>query len=204
MGVVHRDLKPENVLVEQPPAAPMRARLTDFGIARATRGSVLTHANQLLGTAEYLAPELVAGRPLTPAADVYSLGVVGYELFSGRRPFGGEHPAAVLRAHLEAPPAPLTELPGPLWDLLARCLAKDPADRPEAEQAGQELQRLAPILAGRPPLGAAPDHPPRPPVGAAPESPVPPPSPAGGPGPRAGERHRGLRVARPSAGPTRA
>ncbi len=119
----------------------------------------------------------MAGRPLTPAADVYSLGVVGYELFSGRRPFGGEHPAAVLRAHLEAPPAPLTELPGPLWDLLARCLAKDPADRPEAEQAGQELQRLAPILAGRPPLGAAPDHPPRPPVGAAPESPVPPPSP---------------------------
>lgn len=163
-GVVHRDLKPENVLVERPPGAPMRARLTDFGIARTTGDTVLTSANQLLGTAEYLAPELVSGRPLTPAADVYSLGVVGYELFAGRRPFSGEHPAAVLRAHLDTAPAPLTDLPAPLWDLLARCLAKDPAGRPEASGVAALLEGLAPTLGGRP----AP--PPAPPPIAAPAS----------------------------------
>ena len=97
VGVVHRDLKPENILVERPGTADATARVTDFGIARTAGGPAITRANQLAGTAEYLAPELVAGRALAPPADVYSLGVVAYELLCGRRPFEGEHLAAVLR-----------------------------------------------------------------------------------------------------------
>ncbi len=140
--VVHRDLKPENVLVQTTPAGPV-VRVTDFGIARAVGGPSMTRTEQLVGTAEYLAPELVAGRPLTPAADVYGLGVMLYEMVSGRRPFEAEHPAAVLRAHLDADPARPPGLPDPVWDLLARLLAKDPACRPTAAEVAEVAAWLA-------------------------------------------------------------
>ncbi len=139
-GVVHRDLKPENVLVETGGDPVPTVRVTDFGVARSVGGTTVTAADQLVGTADYLAPELVAGRPLTPAADIYSLGVVAYELLSGHRPFEGEHPAAVLRAHLDAAPAPLAS---PLWGLVAACLAKDPAARPDAAAVASSMSAFA-------------------------------------------------------------
>ncbi|MCL2395806.1 MAG: serine/threonine protein kinase, partial [Acidimicrobiaceae bacterium] len=138
-GLVHRDLKPENVLVEDGP----HARVTDFGLARAVSGAVLTRTEQLVGTAEYLAPELVAGRPLTPAADVYSLGVMGYEMSAGFRPFEAEHPAAVLRGHLDTAPARPDGFHDPVWDLVASMLAKDPAERPVAGEVARYSLRLA-------------------------------------------------------------
>ncbi len=146
-GLVHRDLKPENVLVEPGPLA----RITDFGLARALTGTVLTRTEQLVGTAEYLAPELASGRPLTPAADVYSLGVVGYEMMAGRRPFDSEHPAAVLRSHLDTAPARPTGWHDRVWDLVARMLAKDPVERPTAADVANYSLRLATWLdaAGR-------------------------------------------------------
>lgn len=147
-GVVHRDLKPENVLVEGAGSAEPRVRVTDFGIARTATGTSVTRAGQVVGTAEYLAPELVAGRPLTPAADMYSLGVLAYELLAGRRPFEADHPAAVLRAHLDAEPVPLEGIPEGLWALVARAMAKEPTARPDASELAGEMTRWVPRLAG--------------------------------------------------------
>lgn len=127
-GLVHRDLKPENVIVED----GLVARITDFGLARAVNAATLTRTEQLVGTAEYLAPELVAGRPLTPAADVYSLGIMAYEMIAGRRPFEAEHTAALLRSHLDTVPTRPDGWPDPLWEMVDRMLAKDPAARPSA------------------------------------------------------------------------
>lgn len=143
-GLVHRDLKPENVLVEAGP----RARVTDFGLARALSGTVLTRTEQLVGTADYLAPELVAGRPLTPAADVYSLGVVAYEMIAGHRPFEAEHPAAVLRSHLDTTPPRPEGWHDRVWDLVAMMLAKDPAGRPAAGDVAAYSLRLSEWLEG--------------------------------------------------------
>jgi serine/threonine protein kinase len=141
-GIVHRDLKPENVLVETRDGRPY-ALLTDFGLARAADSSTLTRLTQLVGTPAYLAPELVAGREPGPPADVYALGVTGYELLAGRRPFPDAGTAALLRAHLdEAPPRP-DGLSDAVWDLLAACLDKDPARRPSAGQAAQAWRWLA-------------------------------------------------------------
>lgn len=163
-GLVHRDLKPENVLVEQG-----RARVTDFGIARALHGPSVTRTEQLVGTAEYLAPELVAGRPLTPAADVYSLGVLLYEMVCGWRPFEGEHPAAVLRSHLDAEPGRPDGLPDPVWELIVDMMAKDPAERPPARDIATYAAQLEEWLGA---LG--PDaYPPLPKGSARPARPVP-------------------------------
>lgn len=147
-GIVHRDLKPENVLVERPETPSARARLTDFGVARTLTGLVVTRSDQLVGTAGYLAPELVAGRTLTPAADVYGLGVLSYELLTGALPFNFEHAGAILRAHLDLDPARPAGLPDALWAVVAGCMAKDPAARPDVATAGAALERLVGELAG--------------------------------------------------------
>ncbi|WP_242424287.1 protein kinase domain-containing protein, partial [Frankia sp. EI5c] len=154
-GVVHRDVKPENILVDTTDQDHPRAMLTDFGIARLTHGPAMTRLTGLIGTPRYMAPELSDGTPATTAADLYSLGVVLYELLNGRAPFEAEHPIAMLRAHLEQPPAPLDGLPGTLWPTLARLLAKSPADRPAtAEEARAELLAALP---GADPADAGPD-----------------------------------------------
>jgi serine/threonine protein kinase len=155
-GVVHRDLKPENILV-----AGSVAKITDFGIARALIGPSVTRTEQLVGTADYLAPELLLGRPLTPAADVYSLGVVFYETVAGRRPFEAEHPVAVMRSHLDAEPERPSGIPDPLWDLVVRMMAKDPEVRPPAEAVSSYASQLAEWLS-EPGSAAAPTLPPVP------------------------------------------
>ena len=173
-GVVHRDLKPENVLVERP-SGQIVARLTDFGIARVTGATVLTRLTQIVGTPAYLAPELVANRPVTPAVDVYAFGVLAYELLAGHRPFEADNPAALLRAHLDDSPARPPDLSDPMWTLVAGCLAKDPAVRPTAQEVARTLPGL-PGLSGLP--GELPNRPhipqppaalPIPPVSSAPD-----------------------------------
>jgi len=141
-GVLHRDVKPENILVTRRAGQPW-ALLSDFGLAWVAGGPQLTRSTQLLGTPAYLAPELLAGRPYGPAGDVYALGVTGYELLAGRRPFDGEHPLAVMRAHLddEAPRPPA--MARDLWRVLQSCLAKRPVDRPTAADLARQLESLA-------------------------------------------------------------
>ena len=101
----------------------------------------------LIGTPEYLAPELAEREHATPAADVYAAGILFYELLTGFTPFCGGHPVAVLRRHIEEAPPRLVGIPDDLWDLLAAMLAKEPTTRPSAE-ARQRLAAIAPELAG--------------------------------------------------------
>jgi serine/threonine-protein kinase len=151
-GVVHRDVKPENVLVDLSVTDAPFARLTDFGLAGVVAEAGASRTTGVVGTPEYLAPEVAEGAAATPAADVYSLGILLYELCAGRTPFAGGHPVAVLRRQLEDPPLRPPGLPAPLWGLLSWMLDKVPARRPSAEDVGGALEDLAESLVGVPPL----------------------------------------------------
>jgi len=128
-GVIHRDVKPGNILVT--PA--WEVKITDFGIARATDSVPLTQTGAIMGTAFYISPEQASGGSVTPASDIYSLGIVAYECLTGRRPFAGHTPVSVALAQVrDEPPALPATLPGPVRDLVMRMLAKDPDRRPRA------------------------------------------------------------------------
>ena len=152
-GVVHRDVKPANILIEQ---ATGRVRLTDFGVARIVYGPGLTQSTAIIGTPMYLAPETAMGEKPTPAVDVYAIGLILYQLLAGRPPFIGDHPVALIKQHSSAAPRRLPGMPDALWSLIARCAAKNPADRPTAAQVAAELRRAMPALAGLPPLPPVP------------------------------------------------
>lgn len=131
-GVLHRDLKPSNVLVR----SDGEAKLLDFGIAR-VENTRMTATGVVLGTPEYLAPELLGSGSFSPRSDMYALGLVAYELFGGRNPFAADTVAACLRKVLEVAPAPLTADGGASAEVAAevmRCLAKDPLARPESPE----------------------------------------------------------------------
>ncbi|MEG8277775.1 serine/threonine-protein kinase [Streptomyces sp. AHA2] len=155
-GVVHRDVKPENVLLDmQGPLGPggsHRALLTDFGVAKLIDTPRRTKATKIIGTPDYLAPEIVEGLPPRAAVDIYALATVLYELLAGFTPFGGGHPGAVLRRHVTETVVPLPGIPDELWQLLVQCLAKAPASRLRASELGVRLRELLPMLAGMPPL----------------------------------------------------
>ena len=151
-GIVHRDIKPENVLVDTPSGAP-RLKLTDFGVARLSYGASLTKLSGVIGTPEYMAPELAEHDRATPAADVYSAGIVLYEMLCGRTPFAGGHPLAVLRRQADQAPPVIPGVPAELWDRIAWMLAKDPRSRPaSAQEAWAALAPLEPALAALPAL----------------------------------------------------
>ncbi|SEN59058.1 serine/threonine protein kinase [Actinacidiphila rubida] len=159
-GVVHRDVKPENVLLDSaavpgPGGAPP-ALLTDFGIARLVDSPRRTRATRIIGTPDYLAPEIIEGLPPRASVDIYALATVLYELVAGFTPFGGGHPGAVLRRHVTETVQPLPDLPGELWQILAQCLAKAPASRLTARELGLRLRELLPGLAGVPALDVVP------------------------------------------------
>ncbi|GGY49806.1 serine/threonine-protein kinase [Streptomyces djakartensis] len=156
MGVVHRDVKPENVLLDmQGPLGPggsHRALLTDFGVAKLIDTPRRTKATKIIGTPDYLAPEIVEGLPPRASVDIYALATVLYELLAGFTPFGGGHPGAVLRRHVTETVVPLPGIPDELWQLIIQCLAKAPASRLRASELGSRLRELLPMLAGMAPL----------------------------------------------------
>ncbi len=140
-GIVHRDLKPANILLDE----NGRAYLADFGIARVLEGSaVATATGMVQGTPAYMAPEQAMGTKAEPPADVYALGVVAFECLTGRVPYTGQTPVAVLMKHVSDPvPEPRPgEVPQAVTPVLRRCLAKNPGERwPSAQAFTEALSR---------------------------------------------------------------
>ena len=169
-GVVHRDVKPQNVLLSR----DGEIKVTDFGIARSLDAeSGLTLTGTVLGTSSYLSPEQASGLRVTPAADVYSLGVVLYELLAGEVPFPGGNQVVVALKHVNEPPPSLLErrpdVPARLAAAVALALQKDPEQRfasmaafaaelraclAEVESADTERTMVVPPPAPPPPPGA--------------------------------------------------
>jgi hypothetical protein len=142
-GVVHRDVKPENLLLDASAGRPV-LKLTDFGVARLSYGASLTKLSSLIGTPEYMAPELAESESAGYAADLYSAGIVLYEMLAGRTPFAGAHPLAILQRQVSQAPQPIPGIPETLWDQIARLLAKEPAGRPAS--AADAAAALVPEL----------------------------------------------------------
>jgi eukaryotic-like serine/threonine-protein kinase len=141
-GIVHRDIKPHNVLV----GPEGRLKVTDFGIAR-SGASQMTEVGSIIGTAQYLSPEQARGAPVDQTSDLYSVGVVLYEMLTGQVPFTGDTPLEIAMKHLSEVPRPPSELrsevPHDLDSIVLRALAKDPADRYQsAEEMDADLQRV--------------------------------------------------------------
>ncbi|MGW4796615.1 protein kinase domain-containing protein, partial [Nonomuraea sp. NPDC004297] len=149
-GIVHRDVKPGNLLVQRDGTLV----LTDFGIARSDVANRLTDAGMVLGTAAYCAPEQAEGAPVTPAVDIYALGVVAYECLVGQRPFDGESAVTIALKHIrEAPPPLPQDIPPPVRTLVEIALSKDPARRYPSARAMSEAAKA--IASGQTP--AVPD-----------------------------------------------
>jgi eukaryotic-like serine/threonine-protein kinase len=148
-GIIHRDIKPHNVLVsadQQVKANEPRLKVTDFGIAR-HGASQMTEAGSIMGTAQYLSPEQARGAPVTAASDLYSAGVVLYEMLTGKVPFTGDSAIEIAMKHvneLPKPPSSLRpEIPPELDQIVLRALAKDPEDRYQtAEEFIEDLERV--------------------------------------------------------------
>ena len=147
-SLVHRDIKPANILMDDAvtPAAP---RVADFGVARICDSAASTRSTNGAGTPLYMAPEVADGLSAAPSMDIYSLGVVLYEMCCGVPPFIGG-PMALLKSHVMMDPGRPDGVPDVLWDLIGRMMAKDPAARPTADQVGRTLTDAAPGLAGLP------------------------------------------------------
>jgi serine/threonine protein kinase len=145
-GVVHRDVKPANLLLDR----EGNVHVSDFGIASATGADTLTTPGMVLGTAGYLSPEQARGEAATAASDRYALGVVAFELLTGRRPFAGDTPTTEAFAHLHADVPSATSLdpalPSAVDAVFASALAKDPSARPAS--ARELVERLRDTLAG--------------------------------------------------------
>jgi serine/threonine-protein kinase len=155
-GIVHRDVKPANALLDGD-----RVLLADFGIALLAGHPRVTTEGHVLGTAAYLAPEVISGQEPGPAGDVYALGVTVYELLAGQPPFTG-NTAAILQSHVTAAPPRAPGIPDRLWEVIGACLAKDPAARPSATQAAAALHAFAAAPGDPAPAQQSPEWPPGP------------------------------------------
>jgi serine/threonine protein kinase len=164
-GVVHRDIKPENVLIIESGgrgAARLHAMVADFGVAKALSDSAaaarsdVTSAGIAVGTPAYMAPEQAAADPnIDHRCDIYSLGVVAYEMFVGRTPFAGTSPQQTMAAHIAEPPPPIGRMrpavPPAIETLVMRCLEKRPADRwQSAEEMLAHLDQVSPTAVSAP------------------------------------------------------
>jgi class 3 adenylate cyclase/tRNA A-37 threonylcarbamoyl transferase component Bud32/uncharacterized protein with WD repeat len=197
-GIVHRDLKPENVMIDQ----AGNVKLMDFGIARSNLGIASTASGVVVGTPAYMAPEQVRGKQVDQRVDIYALGLILYEMFTGTPAFRGKTPVDIVFKQLKETPPPPRQLEPtlPLHIELAivRCLEKDPALRFQSvdelaaalEGKLEELPAAAPPLPTPPPIVPTGDRltadvvaPPAPPVAAAPAAPVPKPQPVAAPMP---------------------
>jgi beta-lactam-binding protein with PASTA domain/tRNA A-37 threonylcarbamoyl transferase component Bud32 len=153
-GIIHRDIKPHNVLVstdERAKRHETRLKVTDFGIAR-DAASQMTEAGSIMGTAQYLSPEQARGAPVTAASDVYSAGVVLYEMLTGKVPFNGESAIEIAMKHVNEIPKPPSQLrpevPPDLDKVVLRALAKEPEDR--YQTADEFIEDLEHVEAGLP------------------------------------------------------
>lgn len=147
-GLVHRDIKPENVLISD----DGEVKLVDFGLVRAIADAGITSTSVILGTAAYLSPEQVAGKETGPRSDVYSAGVMAFELLTGQTPFRGDSALAVANQRLDqdvpVPSSAIDGVPHALDDFIARATARDAQDRfADASQMGEELETIADELA---------------------------------------------------------
>jgi eukaryotic-like serine/threonine-protein kinase len=186
-GIVHRDVKPANLLLDR----DGKVVVTDFGIASTTGVDTLTLPGTVLGTVGYLSPEQARGEPATDASDRYALGVVAFELLTGRRPFQGDTAATEALAHVNAP-VPSAEklhpaLPDGVDGVLERALAKDPADRPST--CAELVAELREALAGDATTTRV-----APPPVVTTGTPTRPLAPTGGPSPSRGPSNRALAI----------
>ena len=154
-GIVHRDVKPENLMVTRDGVV----KVADFGLARAFADAQITEAGNVTGTVQYLAPEQLQGEPADPRTDLYALGVVGFELLTGRLPFAGETPMAIAYQHIHEPmPKPSSmnpAVPASLDGWVASVTEKQRELRPEsAAEARRDLEAEARSLPAAPPLSS--------------------------------------------------
>ncbi len=149
-GLIHRDIKPANIIVDPND----HATLTDFGIAKAAEGTRMTQSGMLMGTPEYMSPEQASGKPVGPASDIYSLGIVLYQMLTGQAPFKADSTPALLYKQVYERPAPVrayvSNLPAGIEQALERALAKDPAAR--FRNAGDMVAALLATTGDRPPI----------------------------------------------------
>lgn len=152
LGIVHRDLKPSNIMLARQPDGKVMLKVLDFGLAKlaADDNPVVTRSGVVAGTPRYMSPEQLLGKRIDKRTDIYSAGVLLYEMLSGRPPFLGETAASLAIDHVQKSPPPLvkpgasSEIPLALEQLTLRCLAKRPDDRPSS--AGQLRSELRDVL----------------------------------------------------------
>jgi class 3 adenylate cyclase/tRNA A-37 threonylcarbamoyl transferase component Bud32 len=146
-GVIHRDIKPQNILL----SATGEAKVADFGIARVASATTMTQAGSILGTVHYISPEQALGEPATPQSDLYSLGVVLYEMLTGALPYDAETPVGVVMQHVgglaRSPKDANPDVPEELDSLVSRLLARNPEERQaDAATVAEELEGIIPGL----------------------------------------------------------
>jgi serine/threonine protein kinase len=143
MGLIHRDIKPQNILLDK----AGRAKVTDFGIAKSGTAATLTEAGITLGTVHYFSPEQAKGQRVLPQSDIYSIGIVLYEMLTGQIPFDSDNPVALALKHIEEAPTPPRRInpniPPVVERIVLRAIAKDPAQRfASADELSKALRNL--------------------------------------------------------------
>ena len=148
-NLVHCDIKPHNILV----MPDGHIKVTDFGIARAVSASTMTYSGSVMGSVHYFSPEQAKGTVITTKSDVYSLGVVLYEMLTGQLPFNGETSVSIALKHLQEEPVPIRQLnpsiPPVLEAIVQKAMSKDPADRPSSTELYADLNQAKAMLADR-------------------------------------------------------
>jgi len=157
LGIIHRDLKPDNLFVLQPPGSPDFVKVLDFSVAKliqqgAANPAMQTRAGVVFGTPQYMSPEQGRGLPLDARSDLYALGILGYEMVTGRQPFTAPAPLDILAMHARTPPPPMGAAPEPVQRVILRALEKDPGRRPQsAAEMLDDCTRALGELSGRMP-----------------------------------------------------
>lgn len=148
-NLVHCDIKPHNILV----MPDGHIKVTDFGIARAVSASTMTYSGSVMGSVHYFSPEQAKGTVITTKSDVYSLGVVLYEMLTGQLPFNGETSVSIALKHLQEEPVPIRQLnpsiPPVLEAIVQKAMSKAPADRPSSTELYADLNQAKSMLADR-------------------------------------------------------
>ena len=152
-NLVHCDIKPHNILM----MADGHAKVADFGIARAVTESTMTYSGNVIGSVHYFSPEQAKGTMITPKSDVYSLGVVLYEMLTGKLPFTGDNPVSIAVKHLQEEPVPVRQIdpaiPPGVEAIVSKAMSKDPAMRPTSAELVQDISQAERMLmAGSQPM----------------------------------------------------